>query len=810
MKDLATIFESLNFDCSTEALCEDGSCTTLHYINNPDESVRWVWPSQLQKPLFLKFYSISSFKSRIIALLIELVFLLRLQSLVFKTVRVSLKQKNKSPLVDLTNRNWALFTGTAGPNRKAIIYKEFRNKKSFIKIGLNGRSNLLIQNEGRILRRLSTKEVTSFVFPQLLKVGKNILEVSDISCGGKRSTHFSALHLQAIKGLNKHSSLFISLGILPFWEQSKLALENVLVKKDLRIPVGLLKKLSLLIESIDDSTLIEAGYCHGDFTPWNIYEKNGELHIYDWELSQVFVPLGFDAFHFIIQKGILINRKPWAEIVAEIKEKVDARTLKNLSNKKESNVELYLKLYLITNIIYYLNIFSQQKHWNEQIHWSLKTWNEAISSLLANKEKHRSLILMDVFDFLLHKPYAALKFPNTFPEQLSEYADVDLCLDQTSAEALKSYVKNHPLVSKCMIVKKSYMIVLKLFCNDGTILCLDLIWELKRKATVLMELGPLINGATLNDYQVKTPKAKDLARFITLFYASNNTRIPEKYLSIAASLKDSTDIMDQQLYQIAYNNLSTSVGLGKLINNQSANRGLQKMRNRFRYVLDTMKEAISSPGMIITFSGVDGAGKSTIIDKVKYNLEKKLRKRVVVIRHRPSILPILSAWTKGKVTAEKEAASRLPRQGKNTNFFSSLFRFCYYYLDYLLGQFVIYFKYEFRGYVVLYDRYYFDFINDSKRSNIQLPAFLTRLGYNFLMKPNLNFFLYADPKLIRSRKKELDSETIERLTTKYKTLFKQLNERDAINSYVSIENIDLNVTLDSIINRINKHNTYAI
>jgi hypothetical protein len=111
-----------------------------------------------------------------------------------------------------------------------------------------------------------------------------------------------------------------------------------------------------------------------------------------------------------------------------------------------------------------------------------------------------------------------------------------------------------------------------------------------------------------------------------------------------------------------------------------------------------------------------------------------MRKRVVVIRHRPSLLPILSAWSKGKTAAEKEAAETLPRQGQNKSFFSSVFRFSYYYTDYLFGQFYVYFKHVLRGDVVLYDRYYFDFINDSLRSNITLPKWILKSGYTFLLK----------------------------------------------------------------------------
>jgi thymidylate kinase len=237
---------------------------------------------------------------------------------------------------------------------------------------------------------------------------------------------------------------------------------------------------------------------------------------------------------------------------------------------------------------------------------------------------------------------------------------------------------------------------------------------------------------------------------------------------------------------------------------QSSNSLFNAVINSFNYFFDTLKNIKSNTGFIITFSGVDGAGKTTVIENIAFRIEKQFRKPVVVLRHRPSILPILSAWSKGKEKAHLDTISNLPRQGKNKSFLSSLFRFSYYYLDYLIGQFVIYFKYIFRGYVVIYDRYYFDFINDSKRSNIVLPKSFTTIGYRFLLKPKFNFFLFADTKTILKRKQELNESTINELTKDYNFLFQNLQLTTNSIVYKSINNEDLETTLTNIINTIIK------
>ena len=151
---------------------------------------------------------------------------------------------------------------------------------------------------------------------------------------------------------------------------------------------------------------------------------------------------------------------------------------------------------------------------------------------------------------------------------------------------------------------------------------------------------------------------------------------------------------------------------------------------------------------------------------------------------------ILSAWKHGKEKAEQISVSHLPRTGTNKSSVSSILRFAYYYTDYLLGQFYIYFKYNLRGYIVLYDRYYFDFIVDGRRSNIHVNQKVTKVLYRLLFKPEVNILLFAPVADILSRKQELDETAINDLTNGYKKLFNKLSIHSASAVYVPVENTD--------------------
>jgi thymidylate kinase len=200
---------------------------------------------------------------------------------------------------------------------------------------------------------------------------------------------------------------------------------------------------------------------------------------------------------------------------------------------------------------------------------------------------------------------------------------------------------------------------------------------------------------------------------------------------------------------------------------------------------------------IITFSGVDGAGKTTILREFTELLQNTYNQEVVELRHRPSVLPILSAIKHGKKEAEKKTMEVLPRTGGNKSKLSSYIRFFYYLTDYVFGQWVIYFKYTRKGKTIIYDRYYFDFINDARRTNINLDSTFVKFFYKFVFKPEINIFLYAPPEVILSRKQEMDEKSIVELTGKYRTLFDKFGKNNA-DQYVSIENIDKEETMKII------------
>jgi thymidylate kinase len=790
---MENIFNKIGFAVSLKKENQNDVAVTLLSINNPDGTPRWIWNAKCNKPLFLKFYNVGSKRAFLFASIIKLVFLLKLQKIAFKK-KTYFISKLGNELFDFNN-DWAIFTGTVGPNNKAILYAN----NSFYKIATTANAQTLINDEHKMLEKINSI-ATTFITPKTTKISNEVIQLSDISNNGKRLKKINSSHLNSLIEMNKIENKTIKVSDWELFTNLKNEFKTI---NDKRIPKNTIRKINAILNTIPTDELVELSLSQGDFTQWNMFEKDGKLSIYDWELASSDKPKAFDYFHFIIQNDVLVDHKSWKEIYSDIINFSKDEFSDEIFNYDLDELNNYLKWYLLINCMHYLKVYADQPKWHVQVEWLLQVWTEALNIFLLEENTSRELVIMDLFDAIQNQEYAALKFQNGFPEKLSLNSDIDLVIDKKMNDTIIQVLKRHSLVSKITTCKRSFMNTIQVFTNDANILSVDLIWQLKRRNLEILNAEKVIANNFINTYGVKNASNIDTARYVVLFYILNGAKIPAKYLVYEEAISNSNEAIDLNIAGYFNDNSKDKFLLQYFINQYKSNKGLNHIKNTFNYIIDTLKNSKKSNGFIVTFSGVDGAGKSTVIENIAYRIEKQFRKKVVVLRHRPSVLPILSVWSKGKEKAHQDTISSLPRQGKNSSFLSSLLRFTYYYCDYLFGQFVIYFKHILRGHVVIYDRYYFDFINDSKRSNIVLPKNISRFGYNLLLKPKYNFFLFADANIILNRKKELSKETIESLTKDYTQLFNSLQSNSNSSVYMPINNIDLETTLNQIIKTVN-------
>ena len=407
--------------------------------------------------------------------------------------------------------------------------------------------------------------------------------------------------------------------------------------------------------------------------------------------------------------------------------------------------------------------------------------------------------------------YAMLKYTSLSMDEIPESSDIDLLIDEQELNPILNIISAGTNVLKIDLHKKSFVTYVSIFFEDCGYLEIDLIHRFDRKGLIYLESKLMLEHAELNYEGIKVASKQHHFEYVMLFYMMNKAEVPFKYQNhfTAFSTEKRAAIFSYLLekYRLHINTLDDLYDphkrhRKKILNKIKTcpeNTKLNSFTNKLRYWKDVIIDIRRKRGYAVSFSGVDGAGKSTVLLNINNSLRSKYRQQTIVLRHRPSLLPILSSFRYGKQQAQDRAKTTLPRKGKNKNSVSSLLRFSYYFLDYLIGQGFVYYKYILRGYIVLYDRYYFDFIADSKRSNIVLNKNFVKLLYRFVYKPQINIFLCAPPETILQRKQELNANDIQVLTHEYKLLFDEFAQRYKNQQYITISNVDLNKTIDTVI-----------
>lgn len=413
---------------------------------------------------------------------------------------------------------------------------------------------------------------------------------------------------------------------------------------------------------------------------------------------------------------------------------------------------------------------------------------------------------------LADESYVLLKYIESSIDDLDEHSDLDVLVTYPALERIAGRIERAPGVERVSQVRRSHMRMVRVFFADGGFLQVDLLFSFSRKGLLFLDPRRVLASARQNAEGWKVPGSTESFEYAVLFYLLNGAELPSWYRKHFSGLPgaERAEILEhvRAHYGLAVEKLEELFvtpdrwrgAVLRRIGRYPENRSLGRVRRTWGYLGDAVSLRRRAP--LITFSGVDGAGKSTILDDVERELKETYRLKVVRLRHRPSLLPILSSIKHGKAEAERRTTDRLPRTGGNRSVVSSALRFGYYLVDFLLGQPLVHLRYLAQGNVVLYDRYYFDFVADPERSNIRLPAWLTGFFYRFVAKPDVNVLLYAPPEQILARKQELSRAEIEQLTRRYERLFRELSRRGYRGRYASVENHDRLATRRRIVSLI--------
>lgn len=171
------------------------------------------------------------------------------------------------------------------------------------------------------------------------------------------------------------------------------------------------------------------------------------------------------------------------------------------------------------------------------------------------------------------------------------------------------------------------------------------------------------------------------------------------------------------------------------------------------------------PGYVIVIEGTDGSGKSTIINAITPWLNEGFHNSVVYNHLRPHWLPDVAVLFGKRDADVKVEIVNNPHAGTSSGFVGSLVRWLYYMHDYTWGYLVkVWSRIRIRSYVYIFDRYYYDYYIDPRRSSTNLPHRILQFGEFFIPKPDIILCLGGDPEKIYARKPETSLVEVKRQT----------------------------------------------
>lgn len=214
------------------------------------------------------------------------------------------------------------------------------------------------------------------------------------------------------------------------------------------------------------------------------------------------------------------------------------------------------------------------------------------------------------------------------------------------------------------------------------------------------------------------------------------------------------------------------------------------------YFLDNLIK-FKKTGLFIVLLGPDGAGKSSVAEKIIEENEIFNKASSVIYHWRPGFLPPINQLFFKKTDSYNEVFSKPHTNKIPHNYLVSFLRFLYYFIDFHVGYWLKVHPRLRKGGLVIFDRYYYDYMVDLKRFRLKIPNLILNIFMKLVPRPDLVIFLENTPENIYKRKQEIDINEIKRQIQEFNNITKKLINGRKINTNKPIEAVAVAV-LDEI------------
>jgi len=179
------------------------------------------------------------------------------------------------------------------------------------------------------------------------------------------------------------------------------------------------------------------------------------------------------------------------------------------------------------------------------------------------------------------------------------------------------------------------------------------------------------------------------------------------------------------------------------------------------FVRRVLERMLRPTGLVAILVSPDGGGKSTVADLVLHRLRYGFR-NVKKMHWRPYLLPPPRKLLSPAKWREPETPNYDPHGLPPKGAVGSVARFFYYLCDYMVGYLPKALWPKIRTHLVVFERYYYDFLVDTRRLRLAIPSWLPVFFLPFVPKGDIVFVLSGPAEVLYERKQEIPLEEIRR------------------------------------------------
>ena len=179
-----------------------------------------------------------------------------------------------------------------------------------------------------------------------------------------------------------------------------------------------------------------------------------------------------------------------------------------------------------------------------------------------------------------------------------------------------------------------------------------------------------------------------------------------------------------------------------------------------------------NPTRVISFMGVDGSGKSTLIKQIKKKFKNKIKIKYLHLR------PYIFLTDKRTVIKEPHIQKKKA---------SKLFSFSKLLIWLVIYRLFFFYNLKKKNQIIIFDRYVHDILIDPVRYRFNLSTNTIKKLIKFFPNPNLWIILKVKPSVAYNRKKEISLKETKRQCIKYLKFAKIKKNSIVINTNKNIK-----------------------